>query len=442
MGPGKPHSALLLRGMASSASMFADPWRPRWYSPCRRPSESLLLSFSLRIGNAPSHETFMPISLPDGGGARARARPRRPVPASFDTPCLCLLRVRWLPVSWRVEAHSSYSKLKSFPPALGVLRTRSRLSLRYKSHVSPSHTLSAFVGPRSWPNSRHRIPTQASTSPSRLLLLPLSPLPTEQSMPRDSKYAVDVHNQKEPRGTSISSRASRSTMSRPISTYSTGYETDSSTGSMWSTQQAVQTVDTKTKINNKGQFVTVINHKQQNRQEEPSPTYKSAQTYGKRGQVHHWKKQTHRTLPPLTWVAHDLIFPILAGMYWQPRHHTPRRTWQYLTLGWLSGQLGLRTRRDSYTSDRIQYGWWPAGLLIEWVIGATDLDRSGKINRIPDRMGTGRNRRNRLDGNGSSTWMGHATAPPPNLWHTHTYTQNNTSLLSAHYPLQDLTLCI
>ncbi|KAG6367809.1 hypothetical protein INS49_002004 [Diaporthe citri] len=72
-------------------------------------------------------------------------------------------------------------------------------------------------------------------------------------------------------------------MSRPISTCSTGYETDSSTGSMWSTQQPVQSPDTKTKINNKGQFVTVINHKQQNRQDEPSPTYKSAKTYGKQG---------------------------------------------------------------------------------------------------------------------------------------------------------------
>ena len=55
------------------------------------------------------------------------------------------------------------------------------------------------------------------------------------------------------------------------------YGTDtSSTGSMWSTQQPVQSADTKTWINSKGQFVTVINHKQQNRQYEPSPTYKSA----------------------------------------------------------------------------------------------------------------------------------------------------------------------
>ncbi|KAK7737665.1 hypothetical protein SLS63_002794 [Diaporthe eres] len=42
-------------------------------------------------------------------------------------------------------------------------------------------------------------------------------------------------------------------------------------------------IDTKTKINNKGQFVTVINHGQKNRQDEPSPTYKSAKTYGKQG---------------------------------------------------------------------------------------------------------------------------------------------------------------
>ncbi|KAG8167431.1 hypothetical protein KVR01_003120 [Diaporthe batatas] len=102
-------------------------------------------------------------------------------------------------------------------------------------------------------------------------------------MSRSSKYAVDIHNRKElSRGTSVSSRASRSTMSRPMSTCSTGYETDSSSGSMWSTQQPAQSADTKTKINSKGQFVTVINHKQQNHQNEPSPTYKSAKTYGKK----------------------------------------------------------------------------------------------------------------------------------------------------------------
>lgn len=71
-------------------------------------------------------------------------------------------------------------------------------------------------------------------------------------------------------------------MSRPISTCSTGYETDSSSGSMWSTQQPVQSANTRTKINNKGQFVTVINHNEYNRQDEPSPTYKSAKTYGKK----------------------------------------------------------------------------------------------------------------------------------------------------------------
>lgn len=71
-------------------------------------------------------------------------------------------------------------------------------------------------------------------------------------------------------------------MSRPMSTCSTGYETDSSSGSMWSTQQPARSADTKTKINSKGQFVTVINHKQQNPQNEPSPTYKSAKTYGKK----------------------------------------------------------------------------------------------------------------------------------------------------------------
>lgn len=68
---------------------------------------------------------------------------------------------------------------------------------------------------------------------------------------------------------------------RPITTVSTGYEADSSTGSMWSTQQPVQSADNKTKINNKGQFVTVISHSQQNRQDEPSPSYKSKKTYGK-----------------------------------------------------------------------------------------------------------------------------------------------------------------
>ncbi|POS70547.1 hypothetical protein DHEL01_v211060 [Diaporthe helianthi] len=100
-----------------------------------------------------------------------------------------------------------------------------------------------------------------------------------------SKYAVDIHNHKESsRGASVNSRASRSTMSRPISICSTGYETDSSSGSMWSAQQPAQAANTKTKINNKGQFVTVINHQQQNRQSEPSPSYKSAKTHGKKAQ--------------------------------------------------------------------------------------------------------------------------------------------------------------
>ena len=39
--------------------------------------------------------------------------------------------------------------------------------------------------------------------------------------------------------------------------------------------------ETKFKINSMGQFVTVINHKQQNRQDEPSPTYKSVKMYGR-----------------------------------------------------------------------------------------------------------------------------------------------------------------
>lgn len=53
---------------------------------------------------------------------------------------------------------------------------------------------------------------------------------------------------------------------------------------MWSAQQPAQAANTKTKINNKGQFVTVINHQQQNRQSEPSPSYKSAKTHGKKAQ--------------------------------------------------------------------------------------------------------------------------------------------------------------
>lgn len=36
------------------------------------------------------------------------------------------------------------------------------------------------------------------------------------------------------------------------------------------------------RINSKGQVVAVINHKQENRQEEPSPSYNAAQTYAKR----------------------------------------------------------------------------------------------------------------------------------------------------------------
>lgn len=68
---------------------------------------------------------------------------------------------------------------------------------------------------------------------------------------------------------------------RPITTVSTGYEADSSSGNMWSTQQPVQSTDTKTKINKKGQFVTVVNSKQQNRQDEPSLShaYKSGRRY-------------------------------------------------------------------------------------------------------------------------------------------------------------------
>lgn len=57
--------------------------------------------------------------------------------------------------------------------------------------------------------------------------------------------------------------------------------TDSVYGSIWSSQQPVQSAETKFKINSMGQFVTVINHKQQNRQDEPSPTYKSVKMYGR-----------------------------------------------------------------------------------------------------------------------------------------------------------------
>lgn len=60
------------------------------------------------------------------------------------------------------------------------------------------------------------------------------------------------------------------------------WETDSSTGSMWSTQLAAQSANTRTMIKDKGQFVTVINHNQYDRPDEPSPKYRSANTHGKK----------------------------------------------------------------------------------------------------------------------------------------------------------------
>lgn len=101
-------------------------------------------------------------------------------------------------------------------------------------------------------------------------------------MSRSPKYAVDVHNQKAQREASMNSLASRSTnMSRPVSSLSTGSDTDSSSDSMWSTG-ANQNADPKTKVNSKGQVVTVYNHHQGNTTNEPTPSYNSAQAYGRR----------------------------------------------------------------------------------------------------------------------------------------------------------------
>lgn len=100
-------------------------------------------------------------------------------------------------------------------------------------------------------------------------------------MSRSPKYAVDVHNDKDQRDTSVNSMASRSTnMSRPVSAMSTGSDTDSSSDSMWSTQPK-QGVESKTKVNSKGQVVTVYNHHQGNTTDEPTPSYKAAQTYSR-----------------------------------------------------------------------------------------------------------------------------------------------------------------
>ncbi|KUI55794.1 hypothetical protein VP1G_03157 [Cytospora mali] len=101
-------------------------------------------------------------------------------------------------------------------------------------------------------------------------------------MSRSQKYAVDVHNEKDQREASINSLASRSTnMSRPVSASSTGSDTDTSSDSVWSTQRN-QGADPKTKINSKGQVVTVYNHQQGNTTNEPTPSYNSAQSYGRR----------------------------------------------------------------------------------------------------------------------------------------------------------------
>ncbi|ROV95922.1 hypothetical protein VSDG_05123 [Cytospora chrysosperma] len=100
-------------------------------------------------------------------------------------------------------------------------------------------------------------------------------------MSRSPKYAVDVHNEKDQREASVNSLASRSsTMSRPVSAISTGSDTDSSSDSMWSTQPN-QGVDPKTKVNSKGQVVTVYNHRQGSTTKEPTPSYESAQAYGR-----------------------------------------------------------------------------------------------------------------------------------------------------------------
>lgn len=101
-------------------------------------------------------------------------------------------------------------------------------------------------------------------------------------MSRSPKYAVDVHNEKDQREASVNSLASRSTnnnTSRPVSAISNGSDTDSSSDSMWS--RANQGADPKTKINSKGQVVTVYNHHQTNKTKEPTPSYESAQTYGR-----------------------------------------------------------------------------------------------------------------------------------------------------------------
>lgn len=94
----------------------------------------------------------------------------------------------------------------------------------------------------------------------------------QESPPRD--HGSVFRSSYSSRDTDELSRYSLAKWSRPIATCSTGYEVDSSTGSMWSTQQPIQNFDTKTKINSKGQFVTVINNKQSNRSDEPPPRSK------------------------------------------------------------------------------------------------------------------------------------------------------------------------
>lgn len=56
-------------------------------------------------------------------------------------------------------------------------------------------------------------------------------------------------------------------------------EADSAIGSLWSNFQRPTST---TNLNSKGHYVTAINHRQQNPATEPSSTYMSASTYGKK----------------------------------------------------------------------------------------------------------------------------------------------------------------
>lgn len=89
----------------------------------------------------------MPSSLPEGGDARARARPRRPVPAYLDTPLLLSTSSAVTPCLPKVGSPFQLFSAKILPSGAWELRTRSGLSLRYKSMCPPlTHPL-FLLGP-------------------------------------------------------------------------------------------------------------------------------------------------------------------------------------------------------------------------------------------------------------------------------------------------------